>query len=462
MDVVLLSRLQFALTTSFHILFPTLTIGLALYLLLVEFLWLRTGQEIYYRMYRFWVKIFAINFAVGVVSGITLEFEFGTNFARFSQAVANVLAPLMAYEGMTAFFLEAGFLGIMLFGWNRVPPVVHFLATFLVALGATISAFWILAANSWMQTPTGFTLADGKFMVTSFWESIFNPSLPTHLSHMLLASYETSAFAVAGISAYFLLKGKYPDFYQKSLTIALVLALLMAPLQVFVGDQKGLTVAHYQPAKLAAIEGHWETNVGKGAPLLLFAVPDMAEERNHLEVGIPNGLSLLITHSLDGKIRGLKEFPPQDRPDALILFWTFRLMAGIGFLMLALMIWAAFLWRRKRLFDSRAFLKTLVFAQPLGFIATVSGWVTAEVGRQPWVVYGLMRTANGVSPIAPGNVIWSLVLFFFFFVLIFISYFYYVLTTLNRGPDLTSPVPPVQRPIGMAPPAGSPENVEAA
>ena len=462
MDVVLLSRLQFALTTSFHILFPTLTIGLALYLLLVEFLWLRTRQEIYYRMYRFWVKIFAINFAVGVVSGITLEFEFGTNFARFSQAVANVVAPLMAYEGMTAFFLEAGFLGIMLFGWNRVPAIVHFLATFLVALGATISAFWIIAANSWMQTPTGYALVDGKFMVTSFWEAIFNPSLPTHLSHMLLASYETTAFAVAGISAYFLLKGKYADFYQKSLTVALALALLMAPLQVFIGDQKGLTVAHYQPAKLAAIEGHWETNVGKGAPLLLFAIPDMAEERNHLAVGIPNGLSLLITHSLDGKIRGLKEFPPEDRPEALILFWTFRLMAGIGFLMLALMIWAAFLWRRKRLFESRAFLKTLVFAQPLGFIATVAGWVTAEVGRQPWVVYGLMRTADGVSPIAAGNVIWSLVLFFFCFVLIFISYFYYVLTTLNRGPDLTSPVPPVQRPIGMAPPAGSPENVEAA
>jgi cytochrome bd ubiquinol oxidase subunit I len=462
MDVVLLSRLQFAFTTAFHILFPTLTIGLALYLLLVELLWLRTRRELYYRMYRFWVKIFAINFAVGVVSGVTLEFEFGTNFARFSQAVANVVAPLMAYEGMTAFFLEAGFLGIMLFGWNRVPAAVHFLATAMVALGATLSAFWIMAANSWMQTPQGFTLVDGKFMVTSFWEAIFNPSLPTHLSHMLLASYETAAFAVAGISAYFLLKGEHTDFYQKSLTVALALAFLMAPLQVFVGDQKGLTVARYQPAKLAAMEAHWETNVGKGASLLLFAWPDMAEERNLVQVGIPNGLSLLITHSLDGQVRGLKEFPRDDRANALITFWSFRLMVGIGFLMLGMMLWAGLLRWRKRMLTNRAFLKALVLIQPLGFIATISGWVTAETGRQPWVVYGLMRTTDGVSPIAAGNVVWSLVLFICFFVLISISYFYYVLKTLRRGPDLTSPLPPVQRPGGMLPPEDDREELEVA
>ena len=451
MDVVLLSRLQFALTTAFHILFPTLTIGLALFLVIVEFLWLRTGQEVYYRMYRFWVKIFAINFAVGVVSGVTLEFEFGTNFARFSQAVANVVAPLMAYEGMTAFFLEAGFLGIMLFGWKRVPAAIHFTATLMVALGATLSAFWILAANSWMQTPAGYAVVDGKFMVTSFAEAIFNPSLPIHLSHMLLASYETSAFAVAGISAYFLLKGSHTDFYQKSLTVALALAFLVAPLQVFVGDQNGLTVARHQPAKLAAIEAHWETNVGKGAPLLLFAIPDMAEARNHLELGIPNGLSLLITHSLDGRVQGLKDFPAEDRPNSLIIFWTFRFMAGIGFLMLAIMFWGGFLWWRKRLFGSQLFLKTLVVAQPLGFIATVTGWITTEVGRQPWVVYGVMRTSEGVSPIAAGNVVWSLALFVCFFGLIGVSYFYYVLRTLRLGPDFDSPIPPVQRPSGMRP-----------
>lgn len=462
MDVVLLSRLQFAFTTAFHILFPTLTIGLALYLLLVEFLWLRTRQDLYYRMYRFWVKIFAINFAVGVVSGITLEFEFGTNFARFSQAVANVVAPLMAYEGMTAFFLEAGFLGIMLFGWNRVPAAIHFLATTMVTLGATLSAFWIMAANSWMQTPQGFALVDGKFMVTSFWEAIFNPSLPTHLSHMLLASYETATFAVAGISAYFLLKGEHKDFYRKSLTIALALAFLTAPLQVIIGDQKGLNVARYQPAKLAAMEAHWETNVGRGASLLLFAWPDMAAERNRVQVGIPNGLSLLITHSFEGRVQGLRDFPREDRPDALITFWSFRLMVGIGFLMLGMMLWAGFLWWRRRLFEARTFLRALVLIQPLGFIATVSGWVTTEVGRQPWVVYGLMRTADGVSPIAAGNVVWSLVLFVCFFVLIFISYFYYVFKTLRRGPDLSSPVPPVQRPIGMMPPRDDPKELEVA
>jgi cytochrome d ubiquinol oxidase subunit I len=461
MDVVSLSRVQFALTTAFHILFPTLTIGLAFYLVIVEFLWLRTKNEIYYRMYRFWVKIFAIHFAVGVVSGVTLEFEFGTNFARFSEAVANVIAPLMAYEGMTAFFLEAGFLGIMLFGWKRVPPIAHFLSTCLVALGATFSAFWIMAANSWMQTPAGYELVGGKFMIRDFAAAIFNPYLPTHLTHMLLASYETAAFAVAGISAYFLLKGQHQDFYRRSLALALILAAVTAPLQVFVGDQKGLAVASHQPAKLAAMEAHWETNTEGGAPFALFAIPDMAAERNRLEIAIPDGLSLLITHSLDGRVQGLKDFPPEDRPNSLITFWSFRLMVAIGFLYLAVMIWAALLWWRKRSLDSERFLGALVAVQPLGFVATVFGWVTAEVGRQPWIVYGLMRTADGVSPIPAGNVVWSLALFIVIFAIVGASYFYYMLTTLRRGPDLTSPIPPVQRPTGMRPRAEAVGSMEA-
>ncbi len=460
MDVVFLSRLQFALTTAFHILFPTLTIGLALYLVIVELLWLRTRKEIYYRMYRFWVKIFAIHFAVGVVSGVTLEFEFGTNFARFSQAVANVIAPLMAYEGMTAFFLEAGFLGIMLFGWNRVPAAIHFLSTCLVALGATFSAFWIMAANSWMQTPAGYSLVDGKFMVTDFVQVIFNPSLPTHLTHMLLASYETAAFAVAGISAYYLLKERHQDFYRTSLGLALVMAAVVSVSQAVVGDLKGLVVAEYQPAKLAAMEAHWETNHEGGAGFVAFAVPDMEAEKNHFEIKIPNGLSLLITHSLDGRVQGLKDFPPDERPNSLITFWSFRIMVGIGFIYVAVMLWAAWLWWRDRWSVSAGFLKALVAIQPLGFIATVSGWVTSEVGRQPWVVYGLMRTADGVSPIPAGNVIWSLTLFMLFFGLIGASYFYYVIKTLNRGPDLSSPIPPVQRPTGMLPPHGSLESSE--
>ena len=451
MDVVTLSRLQFGLTTAFHILFPTLTIGLVVYLVAVEALWLKTKSEIYYRMYRFWVKIFAVHFAVGVVSGITLEFEFGTNFARFSEAAGNVLGPLFAYEGMTAFFLEAGFLGIMLFGWKRVPRGIHFIATCLVAFGACLSAFWIMAANSWLQTPTGFVLENGKFSVTSFREIIFNPTLPTHLTHMLMASYETTAFAVAGICAFFLLIKRNEAFYRRSLGLALILAALFAPLQVIFGDLKGQSVAQRQPAKLAAIEAHWETNTEGGAPLLLFAIPDMESENNRFEVKLPYMLSLLITHSLDGKVMGLKAFPASDRPNSLIAFFTFRIMAGIGFLFFFVMLWAFFLWRKKRLFKSERFLKVLVIIQPLGFIATVTGWITAEMGRQPWIVYGIMKTRDGVSPIAPGNVIWSIILFIVFFAIIGAAYLYYIFKILKAGPDLESPIPPVHLPAGMKP-----------
>jgi cytochrome bd ubiquinol oxidase subunit I len=449
MDVVTLSRLQFGLTTAFHIIFPTLTIGMALYLVITESLWLRTKREIYFRMYRFWVKLFAVHFAVGVVTGITLEFEFGTNFARFSQAVGNVLGPLFAYEGMTAFFLEAGFLGVMLFGWKRVPPAVHFLATCLVALGASFSAFWIMAANSWMQTPAGFEWVNGKFMVTSFRDVIFNPAFPTHLSHMLMASYETAAFAVAGISAFYLLKNKHPFFYQHSLVLALAMAALCAPLQVLLGDFRGQNVARYQPAKLAAMEAHWETNTQGGAPFVAFALPDKAAEANRFEVLVPNALSWLLTHSPDGRIQGLKDFPRKDRPNVPVIFWTFRIMVAIGFLFFGVMLWAAILWWKKRLVSTPWFLMALVAIQPLGFLATILGWVTAEMGRQPWVVYGILRTTDSASPIASGNVIWSLALFLLFFALIGVSYFYYILKMLRLGPDLLSPMPSLQLPAGM-------------
>jgi cytochrome d ubiquinol oxidase subunit I len=449
MDALLLSRIQFAVTTMFHILFPVLTIGLALYLMVVELLWLIAKQELYYRMYRFWVKIFAINFAMGVVSGVVLEFEFGTNFSRFSQTVSNVFSPLLAFEVMTAFFLEAGFLGIMLFGWERVHRSIHFLATCLVSLGAIISAFWILAANSWMQTPAGYKLINGKFMVTDFSAAIFNPSLPIRMSHMTMASFETSVFVVAGISAYFLLKGKQVPLFRRSLEIALVMAGLFSPLQVYLGDASGRQVFHHQPEKLAALEAHWETNTKGGAPFAVIALPDSKEERNLFEVSIPNGLSLLVTHSSDGQVRGLKEFPRKDRPNVFILFWSFRLMVAIGFILFFVMVWAAVLWRRGRLYENRPFLWTLLLIHPLGFLATELGWITNEVGRQPWLVYHLMRTAEGISPIPAGNVIWSLSLFLIVFIVIGASYFYYVLKTLDRGPDLSSPIPPVQRPAGM-------------
>ena len=285
MDAILLSRIQFAVTTMFHILFPALTIGLALYLVVVELLWLMTKQEIYYRMYRFWVKIFAINFGVGVVSGIVLEFEFGTNFSIFSQTVSNVFSPLLAFEVMTAFFLEAGFLGIMLFGWERVRRSIHFLATCLVSFGAILSAFWILAANSWMQTPAGYRLVNGKFMVTDFSAAIFNPSLLARMGHMTLASFETSAFVVAGISAYYLLKEKETVLFRRSLAISLMMAAVFAPLQIYQGDVSGRQVFHHQPAKLAAMEAHWETNTREGAPFAVIALPDMEAEKNHFAGG---------------------------------------------------------------------------------------------------------------------------------------------------------------------------------
>jgi len=453
-DPVALSRLQFAVTTMFHILFPVLTIGLAVYLVVVEFLWLTKKEEIYYRIYRFWAKIFAINFGVGVVSGILLEFQFGTNFSRFAQAVANVFSPLLAYEGMTAFFLEAGFLGIMLFGWKRVPKGIHFLATGLVAFGGVLSAVWIMAANSWMQTPAGYRLVEGKFFVTDFMAAIFNPSFPIRLSHMILASFETAMFAIAGISAYFLLKGRETLFYRRSLGIALILSVLFVPLQVFIGDLNGLMVFRHQPAKLAGMEAHWETNMEGGAPFAVLAWPSMKEERNLFEVTIPNGLSLLVTRSFHGKVAGLKEFPPENRPDSLILFWTFRIMVAIGFLFVLVMLWAAYLWRRGRLFKSRLLLWTLVFIQPLGFVATELGWITTEMGRQPWLVYNLMRVSEGGSPIPAGNVLWSLALFLVIFPILLMSYFYYVFKTLRGGPDLKTPIPPVQRPAGMLALAG--------
>ncbi len=451
MDALFLSRIQFAVTTLFHILFPTLTIGLSLYLVAVEFLWLWTRQEVYYRTYRFWAKVFAVNFGVGVVSGIVLEFEFGTNFSQFSQRVSNVLSPLLAFEVLTAFFLEAGFLGIMLLGWEKVRRSVHFMATCLVSLGTLISAFWILAANSWMQTPAGYRLVEGKFLATNFTEAILNPSALIRMGHMTMASFETTAFVVAGISAYFLLKERQVFLFRRSLGIALVMALVFAPLQILLGDVSGREVFHYQKAKLAAIEAHWETNTSGGAPFAVIALPDMKEERNLFELSIPNGLSLLVTHSLEGRVPGLKEVPREDRPNVVILFWSFRLMVGIGFILFGIMVWAAVLWRRGRFYERRSFLTTLVMAHPLGFIATELGWITTEVGRQPWLVYQLMRTSEGVSPIPAGNVIWSLALFLVIFPAIGASYLYFILRTLGQGPDVTSPIPRIQRMAGMEP-----------
>ena len=451
MDTVLLSRIQFAVTTLFHILFPTLTIGLSVFLVVVELLWLKTKEELYYRMYRFWVKFFAVNFSVGVVTGIVLEFEFGTNFSGFSQAASNVIAPLMAFEVMTAFFLESGFLGIMLFGWNRVSRHMHFLATSLVAVGTILSSFWIIAANSWMQTPAGYRLIDGKFVVTDFHAAIFNPSTLVRMLHMSTAALETTAFVVAGVSAYFLLKGGTSVLFRRSLTIALIMAALFAPLQMIIGDLSGRMVFRHQPAKLAATEAHWETNREGGAPFVVVAFPDVKEEKNTFEISLPNGLSLLATHTLHGRVSGLKEFAREDRPSVPLLFLAFRIMIGIGTLLLLVMVWGFILWRKGRLFEHRPFLWTLVVIHPLGFLAVETGWITTEAGRQPWLVYGLMRTAEGLSPIPPGNVIWSLSLFLIIFASIGLIYLFYILNMIKRGPDVSSPIPAVQLPAGMRP-----------
>jgi len=451
MDTVLLSRIQFAVTTLFHILFPTLTIGLAVFLVVVEGLWLRTREELYYRMYRYWVSFFAVNFGVGVVTGIVLEFEFGTNFSRFSQAAGNVISPLLAFEVMTAFFLESGFLGIMLFGWKRVSRQMHFLATCLVALGTIISSFWILAANSWMQTPAGFTVMNGKFVVTDFQAAIFNPSTVTRMLHMTMAGLETSAFVVAGVSAYYLLMGRHAALFRRSLSLALMMAALFAPLQMFLGDRSGQKVFEHQPVKLAALEAHWETNIGNGAPFAIMALPDPRGERNLFELAIPRGLSLLTTHTLDGRVPGLKEFPRENRPNVPFLFVTFRVMIAIGTLLFLVMIWAFFLWRKGILFQYRPFLWTLLIIHPLGFLAVESGWITTEAGRQPWLVYNLMRTTEGVSPVPPGNVLWSLSLFLVIFAAIGSIYSYYVMKMIRQGPDLFSPIPAAQLPTDMRP-----------
>jgi len=448
-EPLFLSRLQFAVTIMFHILFPTLTIGLGFYLVVVETLWLVTGQEIYYRMCRFWTRVFAINFGVGVVTGIVMEFEFGTNWSRFSRITANVFSPLLYYEVMTAFFLEAGFLGIMLFGWKRVRPALHFASTCLVAGGAILSAFWIMAGNSWMQTPGGFHLVDGRFMVTGFRQVIFSDSFLVSLSHMVIASFETSFFAVAGISAFFLLRKRDEAFYRRSMSVALLAAALLAPLQVYLGDFLGRKVAASQPAKLAAIEAHWDTNTQGGAALNLLAIPDMKEERNYLEISIPAALSLLVTHSATGQVPGLKEFPRELRPNSLVIFWTFRVMAGIGFLFLLIMIWAAVLWKRRSLYESRPFLRVLVAVQPLGWLAVETGWVTTETGRQPWTVYNLLKTSESLSPIPAANIVWSLSLFLVIFITIGSSYWYYVFKILKAGPDLESPLPTVRKPVAQ-------------
>ncbi|MCO4786994.1 MAG: cytochrome ubiquinol oxidase subunit I [Marinomonas atlantica] len=433
LDTALLSRLQFAFTVSFHIIFPSITIGLATLIAIWEGLWLKTHDPRYLQLAKFWIKPFAITFGMGVVSGIVLSYEFGTNFSKFSDIVGPVLGPLMAYEVLTAFFLEAGFLGVMLFGWQRVGRKLHFFATVTVAVGTWISAFWIIVANSWMQTPQGYTIVDGQFHVASWFEVIFNPSMPYRLSHMLLASLITATFVVAGVCAYYLLKKQHVAFAKKGLSITMWIALILTPLQAYIGDHHGLNVKQYQPTKLAAMEGIWPAEEER-VPLLLFAMPNMETESNDFELGIPSLGSLILTHSFDGAVQGLKAVPPEDRPNVPLVFWSFRVMVGLGFGMIALAFIALWLRKRGTLFENKPFLAALALFTPSGVISVLAGWYVVEVGRQPWLVYNLVRTSDVVSPLPAERVLFTLIGFVVIYTLLLGVYLYFMRKLIKKGP----------------------------
>lgn len=432
-DTLILARIQFAFTISFHILFPAFTIGLASWLVMLEFLWLRTGKSAYKSLYRFWVKIFAVSFGLGVVSGVVMSFQFGTNWSVFSERTGNILGPLLGYEVLTAFFLEATFLGIMLFGENRVGRGLHFFSTCMVALGTLISAFWILAAGSWMHTPAGFRLEDGVFHPENWFEIVFNPSFPYRFVHMTLAAYLTTCFVVAGVAARYLLQERFPRRASLMLRLAMIFAAIVVPLQILAGDLHGLNTRKHQPAKVAAMEAHWKSM--SGAPFIVFAVPDMEEERNHFEIAIPKVASLILTHDIDGRVTGLEEFPPEDRPPVGWVFYCFRLMMGIGVLMLVAGWTGVVQLRRGRLERTTWLLRLLQWMIPSGFVALLAGWFTTEIGRQPWVVHGLMRTSEAVTPLPSGGVASSLALFVLIYGGVFGAGVYYLVRLVKKGPQ---------------------------
>jgi len=434
LDTLMLSRIQFAFTISFHIIFPAFSIGLATFLAIMEGAWLKTKNPAYLKICKFWMKIFALTFGMGVVSGVVMEFQFGTNWAGYAREVGPVLGGLFTYEVLTAFFVEAGFLGVMIFGWDKVGPRLHYIATLLVVFGVNLSAFWILSANSWMQTPDGAVLQNGHFVVTSWYNVIFNYSAIPRWIHMTLAAYITTGFVIAAISAHYLLKNQHLEIAKKCLSFVMWALLILVPLQMYVGDDVGLHVHKYQPLKTAAMEGVWNTQ--NGAPLLLFAIPDQAAQKNLLAVGIPHLAALINTHEWNGKLIGLKTVSPANQPDVFITFWAFRIMVFMGIIMLAMAFYAAYLRARKRLYDNKFFLKACLYSAPIGFIAIITGWFTAEVGRQPWVVYDMLRTSNAVSHIPVANVITSLVLIIVVYGVIFgIFYFKYLFKIIHAGPD---------------------------
>jgi cytochrome d ubiquinol oxidase subunit I len=438
LDALELARIQFGFTVSFHIIFPAITIGLASYLAVLEGLWLWKKAEVFRDLYHFWSKIFAVNFAMGVVSGLVMAYEFGTNWSYFSAFAGGVTGPLLAYEVLTAFFLEAGFLGVALFGWNKVGPGLHFFATIMVAFGTLISATWILASNSWMQTPQGFEIIDGRVVPVDWLKVIFNPSFPYRLAHMVAAAYLATALFVGASGAWHLLERNDTLAVRTMLSMAMWMVLAVAPLQILIGDQHGLNTLAHQPAKIAAIEGHWQSTPGEGMPLILFGVPDMRAETTRFAVAVPHLGSLILTHTWDGEIPGLKALPPQDRPNSTIVFWTFRIMVGLGMLMLLLGVWAGWARLRRQLYTSKLLLSFAILMGPAGLIAILAGWFTTEIGRQPWVVYGVMRTSDAVSIHSPLELSVSLAIFVVTYCAVFGTGISYMLKLVARGPEQSS------------------------
>lgn len=432
LDPLFLSRLQFAFVVSFHAIFPVFTIGLASYIAVLESIAFRTANPHWERLAAFWIKVFAVVFGMGVVSGLVMAFQFGTNWSNFAYAASNFLGPILAYEVVTAFFLEAAFLGVLLFGRHKVPPGLHLLAAYMVAIGTFISSFWILSANSWMQTPTGFELRDGMVHVTSWFDAIFNPSFPYRFAHMALASFLTGGFVVAGVSALFVLRGHAIESAQRALKMTLVLLAFIAPLQLFIGDMHGLNTLEHQPTKVAAMEGVWHTE--KGAPLLLFALPDQAHETNHAEIGIPKVASIILKHDPEGVIKGLTEVAPDKRPPVFMVFWSFRVMVGIGMLMILVGLVGAWLVLRGKLLQSRAFLRVLTFMIPAPFIAVLAGWFVTEIGRQPYLIYGVMTAAQALTPSLQGwMALVTLIGYAAVYAVVFTAGIHYLRKVINHG-----------------------------
>lgn len=446
LDALMLARIQFAFTVSAHIIFPAFSIGLASYLAVLNGLALWTGRSVFTDLFNYWKKIFAVAFGMGVVSGIVMSYQFGTNWSVFSDKVGPVIGPLMGYEVLSAFFLEAGFLGVMLFVRERVGPRLHFLATLMVALGTFMSAFWILAVNSWMQTPAGYAINDvGQFIATDWWAVIFNPSFPYRLVHMLLAAYLTTAFVVGAVGALHLLRDRANNAARVMFSMAMWMAAVVAPLQIVAGDFHGLNTLEHQPAKVAAMEGHFETHAG--APLILFGIPNAAEGRIDYKVQIPLLGSFILTHDWNGVVRGLNEWPAEERPPVGIVFWSFRIMVGIGFLMLGIGAWSLWARYRRRLYDAPWLHRAALVMGPSGFAAVLAGWITTEVGRQPWTVYGLLTTAQSASPIDAAAIGASLIAFVIVYFALFGSGTFYILRLMNHAPQPAEPSLPPEAPV---------------